>query len=401
LGKAYTYLRMGNSEPKVVPPRKPVPAGKIRICEAGYNASPHTGRARQIVGYIASHYPNEYESWFYFDSGDKYFAFLHQMFDNVKFPENLKGHATSPFIWMETGNNEIAELIGGRAELSAWAKAKFPKDQGLVDLCSTWKVGDTFHDKPTSAQSTADVKHEGAAEEKKGAAVGTKTEPGAAGAGGKILLLGDKFPTRTHRVAWMLYELECEFDFVEVSVGKDEGNSADFLAKYPLLQKDPLYWGAVPALIDGAVELTESSVIVTYLADKHKRLIPAPGTPERLKFDQLMLFFVTELEGPIYNLFLHSFILPQEYQVPQAIPFEKQRFTDRLANIERILKENGSGFLMGNSFSAMDVIAGYWLTNLHRFQSLNDTFPLTAKYCEAMSARKAFQQSMQRIGSFL
>jgi len=384
---------MGAGEAKAVPPRKPVPAGKIRICEAGYNASPHTGRARQIIGYIAAKYPNEYESWFYFDAGDKYFKFLHDMFDNVTFPAHLKGHATSPFVWLETGANEINTLIGGRADLAAWVKTKFPNDKELLELAGKWTFGDTFHDKPTSAQSTADISAETKTEEKKQQYQGYS--------GNKIVLLGDKFPTRTHRVSWMLYELEQDFDYEEVGIGKDGGSTAEFLAKYPVLKKDPLYWGAVPSIIDGNLALTESSVIVTYLADKFKRFVPAPGTPERLRYDQLVNFFATELEGPIFSVFLHSFILPTEAQVPQVIPFEKGRINQRLESIERTLKENGSGFIFGNSFSAADVICGYWLTNLHRAQPLTESFPVTAKYAESLVARKAYQQSVERLGSFL
>jgi len=268
-----------------------------------------------------------------------------------------------------------------------------------MELCSKWAFADTFHDKPTSAQSTADVKVETKAEET------AKAESKAATttySGSKVILLGDKFPTRTHRVAWMLYELEQEFDYQEVGAFATEGgNNAELLAKYPVLKKDPLYWGAVPSIIDGNLALTESAVIVTYLADKHKKFVPAAGTPERLRFDQLVNFVTTELEGPIYSVFLHSFILPQEAQVPQIIPFEKGRINQRLEQVERLLKENGSGFIFGTSFSAADVIAGYWLTNLHRANPLTESFPTTAKYAEAMAGRKAFQQSVERLGSFL
>jgi len=386
---------MGGSESRTVPPRKPVPEGKTRICQAGYTASPHTGRARQIVGYIAAKYPNEFESWFYFDSGDKYFAFLHEMFDKVPFPDHLKGHATSPFIWFETGNNQIAQLIGGRQDLANWCKTKFPQDKELLELCAHWKVADTFHDKPTSAQSTADVR----AEEKKADA--TYTYGAAAAAQGKLLLVGDKFPTRTMRAAWMLYELEVEFEYEEVGIGKDGGYSSQFFDAHPEFKDDPFWKGAVPAIVDNKLALTESCVIVTYLADKFHKLAPAPGSPERLKYDQLVMFFQTEVEAPVWNTFQHTFILDESKQVPQVLPYEKERWTASVGQFERILKKNGSGFAFGNSFSAADVICGYWICNLHRYQPLTETFPLTAKYAEAMSSRKAYTAAIQRLGSFL
>jgi glutathione S-transferase len=384
---------MGGSESRSVPPRKPVPAGKTRICEAGYTASPHTGRARQIIGYICAKYPSEYESWFYFDAGDKYYAFLKEMFDKVPFPDHLKGHASSPFVWCETGQNEISQLVGGRSDLAVWAKAKFPQDKELLELCAHWHLSDTFHDKPTSAQSTADVK----VEEKKT----TEAPKYVAKQENKILLLGDKFPTRTQRAAWMLYELGVDFDYEEVGIGEDKGSSSQFLQAHPELKNDPLWKGAVPAIIDNQLILTESAVIVTYLADKFKKLAPAPGTPERLRYDQLVMFFNTEIEAPAYSTFLHSFILPTEAQVPQVLPFEKERWTQGLHQFESLLKQNGSGFLFGSSFSALDVICGYWICNLNRFSSMTETFPLTAKYAEAMAARPAFGAAVQRLGSFL
>jgi len=384
---------MGGGESRSVPPRKPVPAGKTRICEAGYTASPHTGRARQIIGYICSKYASEYESWFYFDSGDKYYGFLKETFDKVPFPDNLKGHATSPFVWCESGQNEISQLIGGRADLCVWAKTKFPQDKELMELCAHWHLSDTFHDKPTSAQSTADVR----VEEKKAAEAPkyvTKKE-------NKILLLGDKFPTRTQRVAWMLYELEVDFDYEEVGINEDKGSTAGFLEAHPDVKNDPLWKGAVPAIIDNQLFLTESAVIVTYLCDKFKKFVPAAGTPERLRYDQLCMFFNCEIEGPVFSTFLHSFILPDAKQVPQILPFEKERWTFSVSQFEALLKQNGNGFIFGSSFSGLDVICGYWLCNLHRFSPLTESFPQTAKYAEAMAARPAYAAAVKRLGSFL
>jgi len=174
----------------------------------------------------------------------------------------------------------------------------------------------------------------------------------------------------------------------------------NFFAAHPEFKDDPLWKGAVPAIVDNKLTLTESAVIVTYLADKFKKLAPAPGTPERLKYDQLVMFFQTEVESPVWSTFLHSFILDENKQIPQVLPYEKERYTASVAQFERILKHNGSGFAFGNSFSAADVICGYCICNLHRYQSLTENFPLAGKYAEAMSSRKAYTAAVQRLGSF-
>ena len=94
------------------PPRNPVPENKLRICVAGFTASPHTGRARKIAGLIAKKNPNKYETWFYFDGSDQFYDFL-KLFDDVPFPPEIKGHSSSPFVWFETSPN-IIKPIGGR-----------------------------------------------------------------------------------------------------------------------------------------------------------------------------------------------------------------------------------------------------------------------------------------------
>jgi hypothetical protein len=147
----------GNSKPNP-PARNPVPEGKIRICEAGFKVSTHTGRARRIIGAIAKKYPEKYESWFYFDSGDAYYGFLKEMFDPIPFPDHLKGHSSSPFIWLESGSDNKIDLIGGRCYLADWVKKTFPEDQELLALAAVdWTVGDAFHNGSDAPQSTADL----------------------------------------------------------------------------------------------------------------------------------------------------------------------------------------------------------------------------------------------------
>jgi hypothetical protein len=148
-----------------VPARRPVPEGKRRLCVAGYKTSPYTGHARELAGLIARKYSDRFESWFYFDESAAYFEFLKVTFDPVPFPPRLKGHDSSPFVWIETGPNTIAELIGGDKQFSEWAMKAFPGDKDVeadakdscwtcrVICCSTW-----FHEgKSYSAKSTADV----------------------------------------------------------------------------------------------------------------------------------------------------------------------------------------------------------------------------------------------------
>ena len=52
---------------------------------------------------------------------DQYFEFVQKKFANVEFPKHLKGHATHPFVWLETGAEQKIVPIGGRYELTCVA----------------------------------------------------------------------------------------------------------------------------------------------------------------------------------------------------------------------------------------------------------------------------------------
>jgi hypothetical protein len=153
---------MGGSSSTPVPPRKPVPTGKIRLCIAGYTISHHTGRSRKIIAVVAKKYPAQYESWMYFPSHKEFEAFCKTTFDPVPFPPHLKGHSTSPFCWTETtdaaGVTKI-NPIGGRDHLCGWVLAKFPSDEELKVLCTTAPslLSEGMHNGKDAPQSTADV----------------------------------------------------------------------------------------------------------------------------------------------------------------------------------------------------------------------------------------------------
>ena len=146
----------GTQSAPVIPPRRPVPAGKTRICIAGYTMSHHTGRARTIAALIASTHPAEYETWFYFDSHRNFESFLKITFDPVPFPPHLKGHGSSPFVWLETGDNVITP-IGGRGHFCDWVRSKFPSEQAILREARDPSLLEAFHNGKGAPQSTADV----------------------------------------------------------------------------------------------------------------------------------------------------------------------------------------------------------------------------------------------------
>jgi len=142
-GIGYMVYRSNTAVPNP-PPSLPVPAGKTRLCVTGYSSSPPTAHAHLLADLIARKHPERYETWYYFDTF-ACFKFMQARFDAVPFPPELKGHATSPFCWIETSPNEVVP-IGGNDRFSEWAKANFAGEEEILAYANAApSFGETFH----------------------------------------------------------------------------------------------------------------------------------------------------------------------------------------------------------------------------------------------------------------
>ena len=91
--------------------------------------------------------------------------------------------------------------------------------------------------------------------------------------------------SRSQRVLWLLEELELPYE-----IHKYERDPVTMLAPPELTQVHPL--GKSPVVTDAGLTVAESGAIVEYLVERHGqgRLIPAPGTPERLRWTYWLHF---------------------------------------------------------------------------------------------------------------
>ena len=128
---------MGNSPVKAIPPRSAVKAGKTRLCVAGFTFSHHTNRAAKLARTIVAQYPQEYESWFYFDN--KGYKGGNGLLKQVKEQlnedqrERFSMHKSSPLCWIESSDG-IIDCKGGRDRFCEWAAQKFPENDEIKSL---------------------------------------------------------------------------------------------------------------------------------------------------------------------------------------------------------------------------------------------------------------------------
>jgi len=123
-----------------IPARPPVPAGKTRLCVAGFGTSHHTARASRVARAVGASAPERLETWFYFDSAgyrgkDGLLPKIKSELDKDD-QERFASHNSSPFCWFEYPDGR-RKGIGGRDKLCEWAQAEFPNDSHIQKLTTT------------------------------------------------------------------------------------------------------------------------------------------------------------------------------------------------------------------------------------------------------------------------
>lgn len=158
--------------------------------------------------------------------------------------------------------------------------------------------------------------------------------------------------SRTMRVHWMLCELGLDYQTREIVPRTETLYDPAFVA---LSQR-----GKVPLLQHGDQLVGESAAIVFHLADHfaaEQALIPEVGTPERTRFTDLSFFVLTELDATSLYVVRRHQGLPEIYgEAPQAVATAKTYFLRQVEEMERAL--GSQQFLMGDSFSACDILLG-------------------------------------------
>lgn len=117
----------------------------------------------------------------------------------------------------------------------------------------------------------------------------------------------------------------------------------------------------VPALdLDDGYRLTECSVIIRHLADTHPgaKLAPPPGTPERMRFEELLHFISTELHKGFapFTLYPNS--------SPETLAYAKERLASRVEILRPMLGDRQ--FLFGDTFTIADAYA-FWALRAYSF----------------------------------
>jgi len=191
--------------------------------------------------------------------------------------------------------------------------------------------------------------------------------------------------TRAVRILWLLEELGLPYELERVPFRPP--------AKQFFAQSTPL--GKFPAIEDGGVVMSESGAIVEYLLERYGggRLAPPVGSPERAAFLQWLHFSESTAFPPIGIVVWLSLYRDDAARHADLIADARARGAMGLDVLERAL--DGRRYLVGDEFSAADVMMGFTLAAARVLGVLVDgKHPGVHAYLARLEARPAYQKAV-------
>ena len=151
--------------------------------------------------------------------------------------------------------------------------------------------------------------------------------------------------SRAHRCAWMLKELDLDFEHVDVNFLDGSTRRPEFLG----INRN----GRVPVLETDDLRLSESMAINLYLAKKH----PGPLSPASLEEDaemtQWSFWVVTEIEKPLLLAAANTLLFAPEKRSPEEARIAMGKLARPLGALDGYLAS--ASHLVGGRFTVADL----------------------------------------------
>ena len=185
--------------------------------------------------------------------------------------------------------------------------------------------------------------------------------------------------TRSTRALWMLEEAGVEYERELVDIQNPErDNTPEFLDASPM--------GKVPALVDGDTRMSESAAICLYIADRYApgTLAPAIDDTRRGKFLYWLMYTPAVVEPSMSEKF--NGVAANRYRSGWG------DFELMLETLEQGIE--GKSWILGDTFTAADVMLGSSVVFMRMFDMLPDSAALGA-YADRCLARPAYQRALE------
>ena len=191
-------------------------------------------------------------------------------------------------------------------------------------------------------------------------------------------------------VHWLLIEIGARHELRKLDLAAREHKRPEYLAINPA--------GRVPTLLIHGEPMTEAAAMVMHLADAHPNfgLAPTPGTVERARYYQWIVFLANTLQ-PAFR----DWYYPEEAAGPENADAVRTRAAETIDaawdQVEAHLAKRGP-YLLGPSVSAADFLLTMlmrWSRNLPRQAT---EWPQLGALAQRMKARPGFRLLYEREG---
>jgi glutathione S-transferase len=208
--------------------------------------------------------------------------------------------------------------------------------------------------------------------------------------------------SRSQRVLWLLEELGVSYE-----VKRYERDAKTMLAPPELKKIHPL--GKSPVITDGDTVIAETGAIIEYLVGVHGggKLIPAPGTPERLRYTYWLHYAEGSAMTPLLLKLVFS-ALPNRAPglmkpIVRSIAAKAQAgFVDPQLKTHIDYWEaelSKSPWFAGQDFTAADIAMSFPLeAGAERAGAASR--PHVKAFLEKIHARPAYQRALERGGPY-
>ena len=211
--------------------------------------------------------------------------------------------------------------------------------------------------------------------------------------------------SRSQRVLWLLEELGLEYQ-----VKRYQRDTKTMLAPPELRAVHPL--GKSPVITDGELTLAESGAIIEYLAGRYgggKLVVPAPNTPERLRYSYWMHYAEGSAMPPLLMKLVFDRIetAPMPFfakPIARAISgkakstFIGPQITLHLGYMESELGK--SPWFAGGDFTAADIQMSFPLEAAAARGGLGENYPKLSAFLQRVHARPAYQRALEKGGKY-
>ena len=192
--------------------------------------------------------------------------------------------------------------------------------------------------------------------------------------------------TRAGRVAWLLEELEMEYELEILPFTKEGLKSPEHRARHAL--------GRVPVIEDDDVTIFESGAIIQYIIDTydHKGLKPDVNSPEYPYYLQWFHFCEGMVMPPMNQIVVQTVLLPPDRRDETVLNQAKNLLSKSLSPVNDFL--DGKDYLIGE-FSAADCMLGHSCYMANRLGCVSEEMVNIKKYVSNIESREAFQKAIK------